>query len=232
MADDPSLHVSVTLKDKEDQRPVQVSVGQAKASCKQDSRAVAAAFKELDPMVFDYWKESENVAMHFNDLLVRFRIQALALLVATGTILIFASRMIEPAKDATSAVGGEASLTVLTVGLFSLAFIWVIVAVVDFFYYQRLLEGAIKELLRIENDLSGGAIQLSHQIESVCTGRHSKGARWFFYVATGLLLVALGTLTLFPLPAFSGDASGEAESAATQDTRGAGETNGKAEGPE
>jgi hypothetical protein len=103
------------------------------------------------------WKVSEDVAMHFNNLLVGFRLKAM------GGIAI----------GAVTAIGlniGHLENPRFVAGVFVvLTMIWVLVWALDFFYYYRLLIGAVDELLRLEKKL--GDISLSHSIECRVHGK-------------------------------------------------------------
>lgn len=132
-----------------------------------------------DTTDFDYWKECERVAMHFNDLLMRFRIQAIAALTASGALLGFA------------AADGSMNWPVLAVGLFALLVIWYVIGFIDAKYYYPLLRGAVAELREVEK-ASGNRFNLSTRIETKwCREEDADAARTVFYVVPGLLLLVL-----------------------------------------
>jgi len=93
------------------------------------------------------WKEYEHVAMHFNDLLLRLRTQALAAVAAFTTI---AGVLLTSASIGTQ-VRWEAVLAVFL----ALTFFWIAIWVLDLRYYNRLLLGAVEALLDIEEASSG-----------------------------------------------------------------------------
>ena len=80
--------------------------------------------------------------MHFNDLLIRTRLQAMGGLVGGVTIAGLAL------KDTSDLLTRYRGLLLL-----SLVFIagWLAVAILDLGYYRRLLLGAVDELLRLED---------------------------------------------------------------------------------
>jgi hypothetical protein len=88
--------------------------------------------------------------MHFNTLLLGFRLKALGGIALGGTIAVGLDH-----KD----VLGTGTVAGILGGL---AVIWALIGIVDFFYYYRLLAGAVDELLRLEPKL--GDVWLSHQI--------------------------------------------------------------------
>jgi hypothetical protein len=144
------------------------------------------------PPVFEVWREYEQVAMHFNDLLMRLRSQSLAAIVAftalAGVVL---------QRDAASGFRCD----VLAGVFLLLTLCWVAIWILDFGYYNRLLLGAVEALLTVEElSKSGAAVSelvLSTQIEVAVAGRIAsrKGAwarakaRWWFY---GIVFFALG----------------------------------------
>src|SRR5262249_49527144 len=97
------------------------------------------------------WKTSEDVAMHFNNLLLGFRLKSVGG-IAAGAVLGFGLK-----------VGELAHWGVIFAIFVALTMIWVLVWAADFFYYYPLLAGAVDELLRLEKEL--GDIRLSHLIE-------------------------------------------------------------------
>lgn len=123
----------------------------------------------------DQWHKAEQVAMHFNDLLMRFRLQALGGLSVVAAIAGLASK--ETAED-------------LRQGLpWAVAFIsaaWVALWVLDSSYYSALLHGAVDEVLAVESRLP--AISMSHKIRNRVSRWGDRYAAHFFY---GLILVVL-----------------------------------------
>jgi hypothetical protein len=157
--------------------------------------------------LIEAWKKSEDVAMHFNELLMGFRLKAI------GGIAI----------GATIAVGLKLSdaridHSIATVFFAVLATIWLLIWAAEFFYYYRLLAGAVDELLRIEQRL--GDVFLSHQIEhrikrncpaaktaptedptflyaSAGTPPYPTLAIWLFYLVPLVILIAVTILIAF-----------------------------------
>lgn len=157
--------------------------------------------KQLSIDVWEVWKEYEKIAMHFNDLIIKLRIQALggvaALSVGIGAIAKFEHE-------------APFSWLILFVSFLFLSLLWLAIWRLDFGYYNKLLQGAVEEVLRLE-ELSGRSqdldkIHLSHSImdaemndeylllkRRVGCGRFFS-ARWMFYI---LVLVGLLGITIF-----------------------------------
>jgi len=89
--------------------------------------------------------------MHFNNLLLGFRLKALGG-VALAAVFVLGLKQ-----------GELAAPQIVTAVFVALALIWVLVWAADFFYYYRLLAGAVDELLRLETVI--GDVRLSHLIE-------------------------------------------------------------------
>ena len=151
--------------------------------------------KEQRGHLQDAWKVSEDVAMHFNNLLLGFRLKAIGG-IAVGAVVGVGLKV------------GDFANPIVVLGLFvGLAVIWVLVWATDFFYYYRLLAGAVDELLRLEKKL--GDIRLSHLIErrvqgagrpegdidnllrypARYPGKFPSRAIWFFYGLPALFLM-------------------------------------------
>jgi hypothetical protein len=154
------------------------------------------------------WKEYEELAQHFNDLLMRLRSQSLA---AVATFATAASVLLKA-----DAIGTDVRWDTLAVVFGSLAVFWLAIWLLDFFYYNRLLLGAVDALEEIERESEKGEnrvfkINLSTLIEeAVVKGpkrtasartkknslKRSKGLV-LFYGLVMLLLVGMISLALY-----------------------------------
>ena len=114
---------------------------------KQDSRLTYLAL----------WKEYEGVAMHFNELLIRLRTQALGGVAAISAITGFLS-----ATKETETVSALTSMRLLETVFLVLAVFWVALFCLDFFYYRVLLNGAVEAILDLEKETG---INLSTKID-------------------------------------------------------------------
>jgi hypothetical protein len=137
----------------------------------------------MDPnhiSVLDQWYHYEEIAMHFNTLIMQFRLQLLG---GAGLIGTVASYLIG------GKVGNEPQRhwlrLIVSLGLFVLI---TAAAILDLFYYDKLLRGAVDALLAFE--AKHPEIQMSTGIEQ--TVGKGKYAPWFSY---GLVLTTLGLFT-------------------------------------
>lgn len=91
--------------------------------------------------VKELWDKYEEVAMHFNDLLIKLRIQALAGVAGITTLVSLFAKS-----------SGDAAINWQIVALVfcGLTFFWIAIAVIDLLYYNRLLWGAVKSILELE----------------------------------------------------------------------------------
>lgn len=171
--------------------------------------------------LFEVWKEYERIAMHFNDLLIRLRTQSLAAVAAFATI---AGVLLK-----SESIGRELRWGTLAAVFAVLALLWLAIWVFDFTYYNRLLLGAVRSLLAIEEASKSGtrlaALSLSIDIEaavrrgdSVLTLEYwarAKG-RWVFYTVVFAVLVSGVIVSVRALGGAAGELhviSGETNSA-------------------
>jgi len=144
--------------------------------------------------IFEAWKEYESIAVHFNDLLIRLRIQALGGVAAISALVGFLSKGDTPENFRWG---------ILAVVFFILALFWIAVWILDFRYYHRLLLGAVASILRIEERSRTHthieALELSHNIERAVSGKIEglrdpgffSGLHWFYSLVLAGLLLAL-----------------------------------------
>jgi hypothetical protein len=157
---------------------------------------------DFDP-VFKLWSKYEDVTIHFNDLILRLRFQALAGVAGLSALVGVFGRDVEDVNMRSAVVSGV---------FFLLALFWVAIWALDRFYYDKLLCGAVHALLNLEKftkepkaslqiDLSTsiedsflGTVRLKHP------GRGKDGRSWFY----GIVFVALlGGVVLHLWPAAS-----------------------------
>lgn len=155
--------------------------------------------KQESPAVFDrfqLWKEYEEVAMHFNDLIIRLRTQSLGAVAAFATVAgVVAKNDMEP-KLRWGLLTGAFSL---------LAVFWVAVWILDFGYYNRLLNGAVDALRDIEAGSHGAKfvnnIDLSTKIHAGITtggiGPNTYRTAFYIVVLIALLAAVAAAGTLF-----------------------------------
>jgi hypothetical protein len=92
--------------------------------------------------LFEVWKKYEEVAMHFNDLLMRLRIQALAGVAALAVLAGIFSNVKTYNFHGT---------WLIAAGAFgALCLLWVAIWVLDMLYYNRLLIGSVVAIIDLE----------------------------------------------------------------------------------
>src|SRR5215469_6312528 len=153
--------------------------------------------------VFELWQKYEDIAMHFNDLLIRLRTQALGAIAALVTIIgVFAK-------------AGEDRHTSWEMVAFAFAILlafWLAIWVIDFCYYNRLLKGAVAALLEVEKQskdkLYHRPIDMSTKIEAAVAGHLKREpqeptewqlgrGRWIFYVLVACTLLGGFAFSLY-----------------------------------
>lgn len=145
--------------------------------------------------ILELWKEYEKVAMHFNELMMRWRLQAIGGLAGLVTLAGF---VVGDVADET-----RYRAMVLLAILFASA--WVGVAAIDLFYYRRLLKGAVDALIDLEKRTP--LITLSTTIEN----RAKVGGivmPYVFYAAGFLPLLVIMAYALWRLCQLAGGVPG------------------------
>lgn len=89
----------------------------------------------------EVWEKYEEIAMHFNDLLIRLRTQALAAVAAISTLVGIFSK---------TGADDKISWALAAAVFFFLCLFWIAVWIIDFCYYNRLLLGAVDAILDLE----------------------------------------------------------------------------------
>jgi hypothetical protein len=150
--------------------------------------------------IYELWDKYEQIAMRFNDLLIRLRTQALAGVATLTTIIgIFAK------SEASTKTNWEMVAFALAV----IIVFWLAVWVLDFTYYNRLPLGATAALFALEEEskhrLRVRSIDMSTQIREAVANRYSWEkkqslrlvlGRWVFY---SLVLLALAGALAFAI---------------------------------
>jgi hypothetical protein len=139
------------------------------------------------PPEFEDWSRYEDLAMHFNSLLIQFRIQMLGGLAALATIGGYlVGEKVTPRKQ---------RFGVLALGSGVLAIAWLAAASLDLFYYTQLLKGPVAAIIELEE---GTPLQMSTVVERwVGPG---DAAPWFFY---GVVFVLLTGICLWALISYA-----------------------------
>lgn len=149
--------------------------------------------------IFEVWKKYEDVAMHFNDLLIRLRTQALGAVAAISAIVGLFTK--------TSTPGEPGTWMIAAIVMFILFWLWVALWVLDLLYYNRLLLGSVAAILEIEDrsktETTIKHLNLSTKIADAVVGvrplvEHPPAPRfailkgvWIFYSMVFVLLLGL-----------------------------------------
>lgn len=146
--------------------------------------------------VFQLWAKYEDIAMHFNDLIIRLRTQALGGVAALSALVgIFAKGESAPTSswDLAAAV------------FIALCLFWVAIWILDFSYYNKFRTGSVYALLELEKASKNGKsfteINLSTRVEDAVAKRLNFNlscrderniiwGRWAFYIIVFVALFA------------------------------------------
>jgi hypothetical protein len=150
----------------------------------------APSFSESSAFVL--WSKYEDVAMHFNDLIMKLRTQALAGLAGVVTVSGLAVSFTGKAVTAT-----EWEVLFYTIAFLTLA--WIALFSLDLCYYNKLLMGAVKAIHKHE-ELTDN----EPPIERIILSRHISGSAvnhtkvvCFFYGLVFLGLLVGDAFTLY-----------------------------------
>jgi hypothetical protein len=154
----------------------------------------------------DLWEKYEDIAMHFNDLIIRLRTQALAGVAALSTLVgVFAKTDLGPFSYSWEIAGFV---------FIALALFWIAIWILDFAYYNKLLVGAVSALIELENRSKVSStlsqITLSTRVEEAVRGTlqfatpltikerlRIRFGRWAFYVVVLIVLVGGACLSFY-----------------------------------
>ena len=147
------------------------------------------------------WEKYEEVAMHFNGLLMQLRSRSLAFIVAISALVgIFIKQGENSFISQPHLLGGV---------FIVLAIVWFAIFCLDFHYYNKLLTGAVKALLELEcktkKKISVDEINLSTHVENAFSTKDNILARSFggviaFYCIVGGVLAALSGFFFYQAP--------------------------------
>lgn len=149
--------------------------------------------------IFDLWKEYESIATHFNDILLKLRVQALAVVVAISSFIGVSGKI---SSDS------EASWQIATAIFCGLFLFWISIWVLDLLYYNRLLRGATSAIFDLEvlsqTHRTISKIELSSKIRKATeAGMFSKDisgthrelrhhpVTWFYLIVATTILLAI-----------------------------------------
>jgi len=135
------------------------------------------------------WDKYEQIAMHFNGLLIHLRTQALG---AVATVVTAAGFLLTRSPS-------EPWWAVFAVS-FLLLLAWCTLWMIDVCYYSRLLLGAVNALIKIEKQ-SGELLELSTQVQKLFGVPREDATRlnwqiYVFYVPVAFFLLCATGISL------------------------------------
>jgi hypothetical protein len=136
--------------------------------------------EEATPNIQMLWEKYEDIAMHFNDLLMRLRSQSLAGIAAVSTLVGIFTK--------TGTVGAKVEWMAATAIFVAMFLFWIAIFCLYLFYYNRLLIGAVSAVIDLESKAASGApisINISTLIEAEFKSPALRGKMSSF---TGVLL--------------------------------------------
>jgi hypothetical protein len=145
--------------------------------------------------IFELWDKYEHIAMHFNDLILKIRIQALAAVTAIITIVGILG------KTTNTSTSDPINWLLFILVFFFLGLFWIAIWILDFRYYSRLLGGAVEAIKNLETLSQKSthiqAIEFSvtvdkaikEPLESSTGFKELINGRWLFYEIVFLGLV-------------------------------------------
>ena len=139
---------------------------------------------ELSPSeVTQLWFHYEEIAMHFNELILQYRIQLMGGAGVLGTIFAY--------LIGSKSANGENKHWVRFVVSFVLLVIITAAASLDVFYYDKLLSGAVKAIIELEEKYPH--INMSTLIKKETSGNYVK----IIYLVYGLIITPLLGFTIW-----------------------------------
>lgn len=162
----------------------------------EDGRAGSMNEKEFDEYYLSVWKHYEDVAMHFNDLIIKLRTQSIGGLAALVAILGIFLHGQEGVNESISCHLG-------IIAIICLMLLWIAVWMLDMCYYNRLLEGAVNAILELEKNkadfMKKKDINLSSNIEDAFHKRFAhevRGCRRCFDGRNGFYVMVFAALSV------------------------------------
>jgi hypothetical protein len=162
--------------------------------------------------LFTVWKEYEGIAVHFNELVLKLRFQALAGVAALSALIGVVLKAMLTA---------DLVWPVLSVSFAVLCLFWVALGILDIFYYNRLLLGTVDAILRLEEASRSSAkcdrLELSTEIKRTVEGIDTK--KWRPSLRGPLCFYGLVLASLLGLLALSCWQTLAVKAAASQGTK-------------
>lgn len=151
-------------------------------------------------LLIEEWKTVIQTQMHFNDMLMKMRTAAISVVVA---VFAAAAAIIGQFPDSYIEIfGRQAHISILVI-IFGIA-LWMGIFIMDYFYYYKMLLGAVKRGYEFDNAFSEvrmygdlGPFGLSSKIRDEI-GKHGV-SKWFVFSFYGVVLVVAILYLIFVL---------------------------------
>ena len=142
---------------------------------------------DFDENKFKLWIEYEKIAMHFNGLIIQLRGRALA---GIGIITTFTALFLDTEDNV------ETNWEFLIILSILLMLAWIAIFIIDYFYYNKLLSGAVKAIVKLEDSTKNQStpIQMSREIER-SAGNPKAVMKWFYGTVLLLSLIHISEPT-------------------------------------
>ena len=145
--------------------------------------------EDFDEQKFKLWIEYEKIAMHFNGLIIQLRGRALA---GIGIITTFTALFLETGNNVLeTGTNTGANWEFLSVLSILLMLAWGAIFIIDYFYYNKLLSGAVKAIVKLEESTKSQKVPILMSREIEKSAGNSKGVMKWFYGTVFVLLVLL-----------------------------------------
>jgi len=133
--------------------------------------------------------------MHFNTLLMQLRVRALGSIGLVAALLGYISK---------SGAGQPVQWALLAYAMLALFLIWFVIFLIDVFYYNKLLLGAVSATIELEKSKEETInIQFSSQVKNYIEGNGQKFTSLWpihgFYIVVGFLLLSSCVYSFFRL---------------------------------
>ena len=138
---------------------------------------------ELDSEVIQLWFHYEEIAMHFNELIIQYRLQLLGGLGALGAIFSYIV--------GTNISDRDKYIHIRAYIVTSLLLVFIAAASLDIFYYSQLLEGAVKAIVDFE------ALHPEIQLSTTIANQFNGSPPPIVQIVYGLLLMPLVVLAVY-----------------------------------
>jgi hypothetical protein len=140
---------------------------------------------EREKFELEKWHKYELIAMHFNDLIIRFRLHALAGIAAVSALIgVMLNNKVEMEQR-------PVMLFILSI---SLCVAWGAMWALDHWYYQNLLIGSVEEIKKLENTTEGRITfskGIEEYLETQTKSKRPKGPYYYYLIIFVFLMIGV-----------------------------------------